>query len=104
MFSYTTLILDGPAYHPHRLEIECRLYMGVSAVRNSFMAQTVKNPLIMQETWVQSLGWEDSPGERNGNPLQYSCLEKSLAGNNPWGRKESDTTEQLTLSLPTVRM
>ena len=29
----------------------------------------------MQETWVQSLGWEDSPGEENGNPLQYFCLE-----------------------------
>ena len=24
------------------------------------MAQLVKNLLIMQETWVQSLGWEDS--------------------------------------------
>ena len=23
---------------------------------------------------VPSLGWEDSPGEVNGNPLQYSCL------------------------------
>ena len=23
------------------------------------MAQLVKNPLTMQETWVQSLGWED---------------------------------------------
>ena len=24
------------------------------------MAQTVKNPPAMQETWVQSLGWEDA--------------------------------------------
>ena len=23
------------------------------------MAQMVKNPLAIQETWVQSLGWED---------------------------------------------
>ena len=29
----------------------------------------------MQETQVWSLGWEDPPGEENGNPLQYSCLE-----------------------------
>ena len=42
-----------------------------------------------------------SPGEGNSNPLQYSCLEnpmdreRSLAGYSPWGRKESDTTEQL---------
>ena len=25
--------------------------------------------------WVRSLGREDSPGEGNGNSLQYSCLE-----------------------------
>ena len=25
----------------------------------SMVAQTVKNPPVMQETWVQSLGWED---------------------------------------------
>ena len=24
------------------------------------MAQKVKNPSVMQETWVQSLGWEDT--------------------------------------------
>ena len=32
----------------------------------------------MQETWVQSLGQEDSLGEGNGNSLQYSCLENSM--------------------------
>ena len=45
-----------------------------------------------------------SPGEGNGNPLQYSCLEKShgwrnLVGFSPWGHKESDTTERLHLTL-----
>ena len=34
----------------------------------------VKNLPVVQETQVQFLGWEDSPGEGNGNPLQYSCL------------------------------
>ena len=39
-----------------------------------------------------------SPGEGNGNPLQYSCLEdsheqRSLVGYSLWGRKELDTTE-----------
>ena len=28
-------------------------------IRTSLVAQTVKNPSVMQETWVQSLGWED---------------------------------------------
>ena len=32
----------------------------------------------MQETSVQSLGGEDPPGEGNGNPLQYYCLENSM--------------------------
>ena len=32
----------------------------------------------MQEAQVQSLGWEDSPGEGNCNPLQYSCLENPM--------------------------
>ena len=27
---------------------------------------------------VLSLGWEDSPGGGNGNPLQYSCLDNSM--------------------------
>ena len=41
-----------------------------------------------------------SPGEGNGNPLQCSLPGKShgrrnLVGYSPWGRKESDTTEQL---------
>ena len=38
------------------------------------MAQPVKNLPAMRETWVQSLGQEDSPGEVNGCPLKYSCL------------------------------
>ena len=39
-----------------------------------------------------------SPGEGNGNPLQYTCLENPMNGGtwlgySPWGCKESDTTE-----------
>ena len=44
-------------------------------------------------------GLGKSPGEGNGNVLQYSCLEnptgKSLVVYSPWGRKESDITERL---------
>ena len=37
------------------------------------------------------------PGEGNGNPLQYCCLENPMDRGAwcPWGRKESDTTERL---------
>ena len=39
-----------------------------------------------------------APGEGNGYPLQYSCLEnprgqRSLAGYSPWAHKESEMTE-----------
>ena len=37
-----------------------------------------KNLPAMWETWVQSLGWEDSPGGGHSNPLQYSCLENPM--------------------------
>ena len=41
------------------------------------------------------------PGEGNGNPLHYSCLENSMdrgawRGYSPWSSKESDTSERLS--------
>ena len=45
---------------------------------SSLMVSLVKNLPAMQETWVQSLGYEDSPGEGNSYPLQYSGLENSM--------------------------
>ena len=61
----------------------------------------VKTPPTMQETQVLSLGQEDSPGEGNGNPLPVFLPgefhgQRSLAGDSPWGHKESKMTEQLT--------
>ena len=46
------------------------------------------------------LGLERAPGEGNGNPFQYSCLEnahgqRNLAGCSPWDFEELDMTEQL---------
>jgi len=47
------------------------------------------------------LGLGRSPGEGNGNPLQYYCLENPMDGGawwatySPWGPKESDMTERL---------
>ena len=42
-----------------------------------------------------------SPGEWKGYPLQYCGLKNSMdCMYSPWGHKESDTTEWLSLSLP----
>ena len=43
-----------------------------------------------------------SPGEGKGYPLQYSGLENSMDCS-PWGRKESDVTEQFSLHLVIIR-
>ena len=76
------------------------------------MAQRLKRLPAMQETWVRCRrrgfdagdvgsipGSGRSPGERNGNPVQYSCLENPVDGG-AWraivhGVAESDTTELL---------
>ena len=64
----------------------------------------VKNLPAVQEIWVLSLGRED-PLE-NGMTTQLtvfspgeSLRQRSLAGYSPYGCKELDITERLTLSL-----
>ena len=67
------------------------------------MAQTVKNLPTMLETWVQSLGREDSL--EKGMEIHSSILAWRIPWmeepGGPWGHKESDMTEQVTLPLPT---
>ena len=67
----------------------------------SLVAQTVKNPPAMLETWVRSLGWEDSLEEEMATHSRIlawkSPGQRRLVGYSPWGCKESDMTEQLTL-------
>ena len=59
------------------------------------MAQVVKNPPAMWETWLRSLGWED-PLEKGkaATPGFWPGASHGLYG--LWGRKELDTTEQLS--------
>ena len=49
-----------------------------------------------------------SPGEGNGNPLQYSSGKshglRSLVGYSLCGHKESDTTERLHFTLPVIAL
>ena len=56
----------------------------------------------MQETQVRSLGREDFPGEGNGNPLQYSCLENPM-DRGTWRAtvyKVAKSPEQVAHTLP----
>ena len=52
----------------------------------------------MQKTWVQSLGWEDPPGEGNGNLLQHSCLENTMDSGAWWGTVHEIAKSWLRLS------
>ena len=97
------------------------LYLNVGA---SLVAQTVKNPLAMWETWVQSLGREDPLGKEmvtHTSILAWripwtveSCRLQSIEGyglfegrqhgpsfiqHSPWGHKELNTTEQISTHI-----
>ena len=75
------------------------LLVSIQELEASLMAQRVKNlPCNVGDMDLIS-GSRRSPGEENGNPLQYSGLENSMdRGYSPWSHKESDMTEQLTLT------
>ena len=44
----------------------------------SLVAQMVKNLSAMKDILGSILGLGRTPGEENGSPLQYSCLESSM--------------------------
>ena len=74
----------------------------------SLLAQVVKNLPVTQEPQVQSLGWEDLLEK------EMATHSSILAWRTPWteepsglqstGCKKSDTIEQLTLSLFTLKI
>jgi len=65
------------------------------------VAQIVKSPPSVQETQVQSLGQEDllekEMATRSSILAGKSHGQRSLVGYSPWGHKELDMTELLTL-------
>ena len=65
---------------------------------HSLVAQMVKNLPVMQETQVQSLGGKRFPGEGNGDPLQYSCLENSIDRGAWWATVHGVPKSQTRLS------
>ena len=64
-----TILADG---HPHNTGQQ-RCFM-TSLLRASLMAQLVKNPRAVRETWVWSLGWDSWPRDRTW----VSCISRQI--------------------------
>ena len=69
----------------------------------SLVAQSVKKPPGIQEIWILSLGQENPLEKRMATHFSILAWRipgaRSLLKYSPWGCRESDTIEQLTLSL-----
>ena len=65
----------------------------------SLVAQLVKSLPSMRKTWVGKICWRR---ERLPTPVFWPGEFHGLCS--PWGHKESDTTERISLSLFTARL
>ena len=73
-------------------ELGCYINMVLLINGASLVAQLVKNPPAMRETWAQSLGWEGLlEKEKATTPVFWP--EEFPGLYSPWGHKELDTTE-----------
>ena len=82
------------------------LRSGLQPLWASLIAQMVKNLPVTQETLVQSLGQKDTlekEVETHSSILAWEIHgQRNLMGYSPWGHKELDMTEQVTLSFPAL--
>ena len=79
-----------------------------ASVQEGFSGRSeVKNPPVNVGDAGLIPGWGRSPGEGNGNSLQYSCLEnptdEELGSYSPRGCKESGTTERPSTQAHSVQ-
>ena len=97
------------------------IHLLISRHLSSFLILTIWNKtainiFVFEWTYTfTSPGWWNSwilwrfPGGGHGSPLHYSCLEnlhgqRSLVGYSPWGRKESDMTDHLSVTEHTTHL
>ena len=105
LFSIVAVLFCISTYNFWEIQFLCELSsVGIDHVSlwASLAAQTVKSLPAMQIDLGSIPALERFPGEGNGYPLQYSCLEnphgqRNLAGFSIWGCKESDMTEWLSI-------
>ena len=94
----------GLSYYP----VFCKIIIPYFAIKYSLVAQMVKHLSTMQETWVQSLGWEDPlwrrkwqstpvllPGKSHG----WRSLVQATAHEVPKSRTLSDFTFTFILNI-----
>ena len=75
----TTILTFNLISHPHQPPSSSSSVFHVSLfLRASLVAQLVKNPSALWETWVRSLGWEDPLEKGMATHSQYSGLENSM--------------------------
>ena len=81
-------------------QCDCKTHPALTIVLSGPGGSDDKESACNAGDLVSNPGLGRSPGEGNGYPLLCSDLEnsrqRSMAGYNPWGCKESDTTEGLT--------
>ena len=81
------------------VQVFCLFVLTLDSIMGFLVAQMVKNPLAMQETWVEKIPWRRKwqptpvflPGKFHG--------QRCLVGYSPWGHQESDTTEQVGMKM-----
>ena len=110
---YIKLVLDCPGIHcglctitnstsPHftlktALVWRLKYMITLTLYRASLVAQLVKNLPALQETWVRSLGWEDPLEKGTATHSRVLAWRIPWTVYSPWGCKESDMTEWLSL-------
>ena len=96
---------NPPNFSVHGL-LQARIleWAAISSSSSFLVAQMVKESACHPGDQGLIAGWGRSPREGNGYPLQYSCLENPMhrgawqATVHPWGCKELDRTQWLTLT------
>ena len=94
-FTTSTTLGIGCIY---KISLGKRILFRTKLAWASLVAQLGKNLPAMQETWVQSLSWED-PWRRDRLLTPVFWPGEFYGLYSPWGHKESDTTECLSLSV-----
>ena len=93
---------------PHRLSIQRHAYWCPGVWGNSLVTQDSKESTCNAGDLglIPGLGRSSGEANRIHTPVFLpgeSCGQQSLAGYSPWGHKESDPTEPLSVTMPNFK-